>query len=222
MWLAEQVFFLDIYCFQFLLEDDTWSSTLGIFGCSSYGCSEVREFEDQFVNVYGNRFLFLCPPNEFSQLQIKSCSKRCFPSCQPGMVCPSFCPPHCGPRNAVLRLGFASSTHTSGHDCGEPACLRHLPYQELYEYKSCARFLADFFNYVTRYDLTTSFSSFRGCVSDAILCSAIPSQQNMSCHRLKDELHPADRYPTVVPAPASVLNWQVRDNRAGRQDEEKC
>ena len=26
--------------------------------------SEVREFEDQFVNVYGNRFLFLCPPNE--------------------------------------------------------------------------------------------------------------------------------------------------------------
>ena len=26
---------------------------------------EVREFEDQFVNVYGNRFLFLCPPNEF-------------------------------------------------------------------------------------------------------------------------------------------------------------
>lgn len=25
--------------------------------------------------------------------------------------------------------------------------LRHLPYQELYEYKSCAKFLADFFNY---------------------------------------------------------------------------
>lgn len=28
------------------------------------GLTEVREFEDQFVNVYGNRFLFLCPPNE--------------------------------------------------------------------------------------------------------------------------------------------------------------
>ena len=26
--------------------------------------------------------------------------------------------------------------------------LRHLPYQELYEYKSCTKFLADFFNYV--------------------------------------------------------------------------
>lgn len=26
----------------------------------------VREFEEQFVNVYGNRFLFLCPPNEYS------------------------------------------------------------------------------------------------------------------------------------------------------------
>lgn len=25
----------------------------------------VREFEEQFVQVYGNRFLFLCPPNEF-------------------------------------------------------------------------------------------------------------------------------------------------------------
>jgi hypothetical protein len=26
----------------------------------------VREFEEQFVNVYGNRFLFLCPPNEYN------------------------------------------------------------------------------------------------------------------------------------------------------------
>ena len=32
---------------------------------------EVREFEDQFVNVYGNRFLFLCPPNEFLGIDAK-------------------------------------------------------------------------------------------------------------------------------------------------------
>ncbi|CAE7206292.1 drc7 [Symbiodinium natans] len=87
----------------------------------------VREFEDQFVNVYGNRFLFLCPPNEYGV--------------------PKFLPTTLRPT--------------------------HLPYQEIYEYKSCAKFLADFFNY--------------------------------------DELHPADRYPTVVPAPASVLNWQAGD-----------
>eukprot|EP00438_Fugacium_kawagutii_P028417 Skav221007 [mRNA] locus=scaffold2350:51235:63915:+ [translate_table: standard] len=30
----------------------------------------VREFEDQFVNVYGNRFLFLCPPNEHACPQL--------------------------------------------------------------------------------------------------------------------------------------------------------
>ena len=43
---------------------------------------------------------------------------------------------------------------------------------------------------------------------------------NRNCQR-KDELHPADRYPTVVPAPASVLNWQAWDKRTGRGDEEK-
>ncbi|CAK9026901.1 Dynein regulatory complex subunit 7 (Coiled-coil domain-containing protein 135) (Coiled-coil domain-containing protein lobo homolog) (Spermatogenesis-related gene in late stages of spermatogenesis cells protein) [Durusdinium trenchii] len=64
----------------------------------------VREFEDQFVNVYGNRFLFLCPPNEYG-----------IPKFLPSTIRPT-----------------------------------HLPYQELYEYKSCAKFLADFFNYVTR------------------------------------------------------------------------
>ncbi|CAJ1441172.1 unnamed protein product [Effrenium voratum] len=88
---------------------------------------EVREFEDQFVNVYGNRFLYLCPPNEYGV--------------------PKFLPTTLRPT--------------------------HLPYQELYEYKSCSKFLADFFNY--------------------------------------DELHPPDRYPMVIPAPASVLNWQAGD-----------
>ncbi|CAJ1401716.1 unnamed protein product [Effrenium voratum] len=87
----------------------------------------VREFEDQFVNVYGNRFLYLCPPNEYGV--------------------PKFLPTTLRPT--------------------------HLPYQELYEYKSCSKFLADFFNY--------------------------------------DELHPPDRYPMVIPAPASVLNWQAGD-----------
>ncbi|CAK9081252.1 unnamed protein product, partial [Durusdinium trenchii] len=87
----------------------------------------VREFEDQFVNVYGNRFLFLCPPNEYG-----------IPKFLPSTIRPT-----------------------------------HLPYQELYEYKSCAKFLADFFNY--------------------------------------DELAPPDRYPSVIPAPASVLTWQAGD-----------
>eukprot|EP00441_Pelagodinium_beii_P038325 CAMPEP_0197626140 /NCGR_PEP_ID=MMETSP1338-20131121/5247_1 /TAXON_ID=43686 ORGANISM="Pelagodinium beii, Strain RCC1491" /NCGR_SAMPLE_ID=MMETSP1338 /ASSEMBLY_ACC=CAM_ASM_000754 /LENGTH=866 /DNA_ID=CAMNT_0043196659 /DNA_START=47 /DNA_END=2647 /DNA_ORIENTATION=- len=87
----------------------------------------VREFEEQFVGVYGNRFLFLCPPNEYGV--------------------PKFLP-------STIR----------------PV---HLPYQELYEYKPCAQMLADFFNY--------------------------------------DELNPPDRYPTVVPAPASVLKWQAGD-----------
>lgn len=87
----------------------------------------VREFEEQFVQVYGNRFLFLCPPNEYG-----------VPKFLPTTIRPS-----------------------------------HLPYKELYEYKSCAQFLADFFNY--------------------------------------DELKPPDRYPTVIPAPASVLKWQQGD-----------
>jgi len=87
----------------------------------------VREFEEQFVNVYGNRFLFLCPPNEYGV--------------------PKFLP-------STIRA-------------------THLPYQELYEYKPCAQFLADFFNY--------------------------------------DELKPPDRYPTAIPAPASVLKWQAGD-----------
>eukprot|EP00933_Yihiella_yeosuensis_P068344 TRINITY_DN7388_c2_g1_i1.p1 TRINITY_DN7388_c2_g1~~TRINITY_DN7388_c2_g1_i1.p1 ORF type:complete len:862 (-),score=200.08 TRINITY_DN7388_c2_g1_i1:210-2795(-) len=87
----------------------------------------VREFEEQFVQVYGNRFLFLCPPNEYG--------------------IPKFLPTTIRPT--------------------------HLPYQELYEYKPCAQFLADFFSY--------------------------------------DELNPPDRYPTVVPAPASVLKWQAGD-----------
>eukprot|EP00931_Biecheleriopsis_adriatica_P115263 TRINITY_DN91078_c0_g1_i1.p1 TRINITY_DN91078_c0_g1~~TRINITY_DN91078_c0_g1_i1.p1 ORF type:complete len:918 (+),score=248.51 TRINITY_DN91078_c0_g1_i1:55-2754(+) len=87
----------------------------------------VREFEEQFVGVYGNRFLFLCPPNEHG--------------------IPKFLPTTIRPT--------------------------HLPYQELYEYKSCAQMLADFFNY--------------------------------------DELMPPDRYPTQIPAPASVLKWQAGD-----------
>merc|ERR1719326_1309310 len=61
----------------------------------------VREFEEQFVNVYGNRFLFLCPPNEYDV--------------------PKFLPTTIRPT--------------------------HLPYKELYEYKTCAQFLAVFFNY---------------------------------------------------------------------------
>lgn len=87
----------------------------------------VREFEEQFVHIYGNRFLFLCPPNEYGV--------------------PKFLPTTIRPT--------------------------HLPYQELYEYKPCAQFLADFFSY--------------------------------------DELNPPDRYPTMIPAPASVLKWQAGD-----------
>jgi len=87
----------------------------------------VREFEEQFVNVYGNRFLFLCPPNEYT--------------------IPKFLPTTIRPT--------------------------HLPYKELYEYKPCAQFLANFFNY--------------------------------------EELNPPDRYPSVMPAPASVMKWQAGD-----------
>lgn len=87
----------------------------------------VREFEEQFVNVYGNRFLFLCPPNEYGVPKFLSTTIR-------------------------------------------PT---QLPFKELYEYRSCAHFLANFFNY--------------------------------------DELIPPDRYPSVIPAPASVLNWQAGD-----------
>lgn len=87
----------------------------------------VREFEEQFVNVYGNRFLFLCPPNEYGV--------------------PKFLPTTIRPT--------------------------HLPYKELYEYRPCAQFLANFFNY--------------------------------------EELNPPDRYPSVMPAPASVLKWQAGD-----------
>jgi hypothetical protein len=87
----------------------------------------VREFEEQFVTVYGNRFLFLCPPNEYGV--------------------PKFLP---------------STVRTT-----------HLPYKELYDYKSCAQFLADFFNY--------------------------------------EELNPPHMYPSVIPAPASVLKWQAGD-----------
>mmetsp|Transcript_36122 Transcript_36122/g.81720 ORF Transcript_36122/g.81720 Transcript_36122/m.81720 type:complete len:855 (+) Transcript_36122:52-2616(+) len=87
----------------------------------------VREFEEQFVNIYGNRFLFLCPPNEYG-----------IPKFLPTTVRPT-----------------------------------HLPYRELYEFKTCAQFLADFFNY--------------------------------------EELNPPDRYPSVMPAPASVLRSQAGD-----------
>eukprot|EP00927_Polykrikos_kofoidii_P043005 TRINITY_DN37060_c0_g1_i1.p1 TRINITY_DN37060_c0_g1~~TRINITY_DN37060_c0_g1_i1.p1 ORF type:complete len:868 (+),score=192.76 TRINITY_DN37060_c0_g1_i1:79-2604(+) len=85
----------------------------------------VREFEEQFVTVYGNRFLFLCPPNEYGV--------------------PKFLP-------TTIRA-------------------THLPYKELYDFKPCAQFLADFFNY--------------------------------------EELNPPDQYPSIIPAPASVLKWQV-------------
>jgi len=87
----------------------------------------VREFEEQFVNVYGNRFLFLCPPNEYGV--------------------PKFLPTTIRPT--------------------------HLAFKELYEHKPCAQFLSNFFNY--------------------------------------EELNPANRYPTVMPAPASVLKWQAGD-----------
>jgi hypothetical protein len=87
----------------------------------------VREFEEQFVNVYGNRFLFLCPPNEYNV--------------------PKFLPTTIRPT--------------------------HLPYKELYEVRPCAQFLADYFNY--------------------------------------DELNPPDQYPSVIPAPASVLKWSAGD-----------
>merc|ERR1719277_2804484 len=87
----------------------------------------VREFEEQFVNVYGNRFLFLCPPNEFGVAKF-----------------------------------LPSTTRPT-----------HLPYKELYGVRPCAQFLADFFNY--------------------------------------DELNPPDRYPSVIPAPHSVLKWQAGD-----------
>lgn len=87
----------------------------------------VREFEEQFVTVYGNRFLFLCPPNEYG--------------------IPKFLPTSVRPT--------------------------HLPFKELYEYGPCAQFLANFFNY--------------------------------------EELSPPDRYPPVIPAPASVLKWQAGD-----------
>lgn len=87
----------------------------------------VREFEEQFVTVYGNRFLFLCPPNEYG--------------------IPKFLPTSVRPT--------------------------HLPFKELYEYAPCAQFLANFFNY--------------------------------------EELNPPDRYPPVIPAPASVLKWQAGD-----------
>ncbi|CAK0826538.1 unnamed protein product [Prorocentrum cordatum] len=83
--------------------------------------------KEQFVNVYGNRFLFLCPPNEYDV--------------------PKFLPTTIRPT--------------------------HLPYKELYEHQSCAQFLADFFSY--------------------------------------DELSPPDRYPSKIPAPASVLKWQAGD-----------
>jgi len=79
------------------------------------------------VKVYGNRFLFLCPPNEYGV--------------------PKFLPTTIRPT--------------------------HLPYKELYEYRPCAQFLANFFNY--------------------------------------EELNPPDRYPSVMPAPASVLKWQAGD-----------
>jgi len=87
----------------------------------------VREFEEQFVQVYGNRFLFLCPPNEFGV--------------------PKFLP-------TTLRA-------------------THLAFKELYEYRSCAHFLSDFINY--------------------------------------EELNPPNKYPTVIPAPSSVLKWQAGD-----------
>jgi len=61
----------------------------------------VRLFEKQFLQVYGERFLFLCPPNEYTL--------------------PKFLPTTLRPT--------------------------HLAYRELYDYESCATFLADFLNY---------------------------------------------------------------------------
>ncbi|CAD7971031.1 unnamed protein product [Amoebophrya sp. A120] len=61
----------------------------------------VSEFEQQFLSVYGNRFLFLCPPNECDV--------------------PKFLPTTIKPT--------------------------HLPYQELYEYQTCADYVADRLNY---------------------------------------------------------------------------
>jgi len=61
----------------------------------------VRQFEKTFLQVYGERFLFLCPPNEFEK--------------------PKFLPTTLRPT--------------------------HLAYRELYDFESCALFLADFMNY---------------------------------------------------------------------------
>ncbi|CAD7971170.1 unnamed protein product [Amoebophrya sp. A25] len=88
----------------------------------------VSEFEQQFISVYGNRFLFLCPPNE----------------CEV-------------PKFLVTTL--------------RPT---HLPYRELYDYKTCADYVADRLNY--------------------------------------EELLPTDKYPKVIPSPATVLDWRAGDS----------
>jgi len=61
----------------------------------------ISEFEQQFISIYGNRYLFLCPPNECG--------------------IPKFLP-------------------TTVHPC-------HLLYKELYDFHTCAEFVADFLNY---------------------------------------------------------------------------
>mmetsp|Transcript_24814 Transcript_24814/g.62392 ORF Transcript_24814/g.62392 Transcript_24814/m.62392 type:complete len:861 (-) Transcript_24814:429-3011(-) len=88
----------------------------------------VSEFEQQFISVYGNRFLFLCPPNECDV--------------------PKFLPTTIRPT--------------------------HLPYQELYEYKTAANYVADRMNY--------------------------------------EELIPVDKYPKVIPSPATTLDWRAGDS----------
>lgn len=87
----------------------------------------MRQFEKQFLTVYGERFLFLCPPNEFDL--------------------PKFLPTTLRPT--------------------------HLAYRELYDFQSCALFLADFLNY--------------------------------------EYLQPPNRYPHVIPSPASVIQWRAGD-----------
>jgi hypothetical protein len=141
----------------------------------------VAEFEQQFISVYGNRFLFLCPPNECG-----------VPKFLPTTVHPThlhqergnvvFCPLH----EKFHTGSFKRHQEIFPTPSKIPVCKlpvqditgrisppRHLHYQNFYEFGSAAEFVADHINY--------------------------------------EELKPADRYPRVIPSPHSVLKWQAGD-----------
>uniref|UniRef100_A0A0G4H8L1 Dynein regulatory complex subunit 7 n=1 Tax=Chromera velia CCMP2878 TaxID=1169474 RepID=A0A0G4H8L1_9ALVE len=88
----------------------------------------VNNFKHHFEVVYGNKYLFLCPPNEFGLEKFLPTTVR-------------------------------------------PA---YLPFREFYYYNTCAQMLADYMNY--------------------------------------EPLNPPDTYPSVIPAPSSVLQWQIGDS----------